>query len=432
MAIETNAVRFVRVAMLSSMMVVSWPAQATTYLFATFKGDTEPQERLSIYTSADALNFTLLSDTGFEGSSSTLRDPSIMRYSDGMYYLAYTDPPTATCCGPEDHFTIATSTDLVHWQDLTVVRAGVPGASHTWAPEWLVGDDVERLIANIDTANTDSDFKPYIFTPLNSALTSWSGPTAMGIGPNYIDTCVVKAAGTYHAFTKNETTRFLEHATAAALTGPWTFVGKGDWAGLGAGGFEGPTVVEMDNGRWRMYLDPQRAGVPCTYMDSADLNNWSAPALLPGDAGVVVRHGTVIRDEARAPPTGTGGSPFADGGGNVADAAADIAATPDAIPEGTPDGRTGGSAGSGGSSGSGGTLGSGSTLGSGGSTRTETDASPSAGGSSPSSGCGCQVTQSASGIVPPGLGVTLVLALRRRRRGRERRVGASVLPRGSV
>jgi hypothetical protein len=169
---------------------------------------------------------------------------------------------------------------LLVWQDVAIVKSGVTGVAHTWAPEWLLGDDVVKVVANIDTGN--GDFKPYAFTPLNSGLTSWSGPTPLGIGPNYIDTCVVKSAGTYHAFTKNETTRYLEHAIAPGLTGPWTFVGTGDWAGLGAGGFEGPTIVKLDDGTWRMYLDPQTRGVPCTYMNSRDLNTWSAPARLPG------------------------------------------------------------------------------------------------------------------------------------------------------
>ena len=34
----------------------------------------------------------LLSDTGFGGTSGTLRDPSIFRASDGKYYVAYTRP----------------------------------------------------------------------------------------------------------------------------------------------------------------------------------------------------------------------------------------------------------------------------------------------------------------------------------------------------
>jgi hypothetical protein len=283
-------------------------AYATNYVFSTFKGDAVPQEALSIYNSSDALNFKLVSDTGFSGPSGALRDPSIMRYVDGRYYVAYTDPPGTGCCGKEDHFSIAFSTDLLHWTNLTIVNGGVPGLAHVWAPEWFVEGATVAIIANIDTLNTDSDFKPYIFTALNTSLTSWSGPVAMNIGPNYIDTFALKVENIYHVFTKNETTRYVEHATGYKLTGPWTFIGKADWAGWGSG-MEGPAVVQLDDGTWRIYLDGQGA-VGFLYANSRDLISWSPTSPLPGITNVV-RHGTVIRDS----PVG-GGNTGGTGGGN--------------------------------------------------------------------------------------------------------------------
>jgi hypothetical protein len=272
-------------------------AAATTYVFSTFKGDDAAGMKLSIYTSSDSVNFTLLSDTGFAGNTTYLPDPSIMKYTDGRYYLAYTDPMSASCCNPEDHFGIAVSADLTHWTDLATVKAGVAGVSRTWAPEWFVEGGVVRIIANIDTGNQLPNFEPYVFTAQNSGLTSWSGPTALGIGADYIDTFVARRGNTYHAFVKNDVTRYLEHATAPSLTGPWTFVGKGDWAGWGSG-MEGPAIVQLDDGRYRMYVDPQSGGAPCQTMTSSDLVTWSARTGLPGAAGTAIRHGTVIRDVA--------------------------------------------------------------------------------------------------------------------------------------
>jgi hypothetical protein len=50
-----------------------------------------------------------------------------------------------------------------------------------------------------------------------------------GIGPNYIDTFIVwdEDSKMYHAYTKNETSKYLEHAVATSLAGPWTFVQTG-------------------------------------------------------------------------------------------------------------------------------------------------------------------------------------------------------------
>jgi hypothetical protein len=301
------------IAGLASALFFSGPAMASGYVFSTFTGDDAAGMKLSIYTSADALYFTLLSNTEFGGSSGYIRDPSIMKYSDGKYYVAYTDPLTDSCCGKEDHFSIATSTDLVHWTNLTTVKAGVPGVAHTWAPEWYIEGETVYITANIDTLNTDSDFKPYLFTALDSTFTSWSGPVPLGFGPNYIDTFVLKVGATYHAFAKNETTRYCEHATAPALDGPWTFVGTGDWAGWGSG-MEGPAVVQLDDGTWRIFMDGQ-GDLPFVTATSPDLSKWSAWIALPG-LGDVVRHGTVIhdmptgtRDDAGTPPHDAGTLP---------------------------------------------------------------------------------------------------------------------------
>ena len=318
------------------------PAAASKYIFATFKGDDAAGMKLSIYTSTDSTNFALLSDTGFGGNTSYIRDPSIMKYTDGKYYIAYTDPTTASCCNPEDHFGIAVSSDLIHWTDLTTVKAGVANVSRVWAPEWYVEGGVVRVIANIDTGNELPDFQPYAFTAQDSTLTSWSGPTALGIGVDYIDTYVAKLGATYHAFIKSETTRYLEHATSPSLTGPWTFVGKNDWAGWGSG-MEGPAIVRLDDGTYRMYVDPQAGGLPCQTMTSSDLNTWSARASIPGTAGTVIRHGTVIRDEA-----GLGSNGYFTAAGGAT--------------------GTGGATGAGGAAGAGGTTGVGGSTSKGGST----------------------------------------------------------------
>jgi hypothetical protein len=351
-------------------------AWATVYIFATFKGDDAAGMKLSVYTSADALSFTLLADTGFGGNTTYIRDPSIMKHTDGKYYLAYTDPMTASCCNPEDHFGIAVSTDLIHWADLTTVKAGVPGVSRVWAPEWFVEGGVVRIIANIDTGNELPDFQPYIFTAGDSTLTSWSGPTVMGIGADYIDTFVAKLGATYHAFVKNDMTRYLEHATAPSIAGPWTFVGKGDWAGWGAG-MEGPAIVQLDDGRYRMFVDPQSGSTPCQYMTSSDLNTWSARASIPGAAGGVVRHGTVIRDMAGhgsngdfssgdGGNAGNGGSPGSAGNGGSAGAGGEGGAkgTGGLADAGAQDG--GASGGTGGWPNTGGGMSTGGAMGSGG------------------------------------------------------------------
>jgi MYXO-CTERM domain-containing protein len=373
------------VALVSALLGGSQGAWATTYIFATFKGDDAAGMKLSIYTSTDSTNFTLLSDTGFGGNTNYIRDPSVMKYTDGKYYIAYTDPMTASCCNPEDHFGIAVSSDLIHWTDLTTVKAGVPAVSRTWAPEWFVeGDGTIKIIANIDTGNQLPDFQPYVFTALDSTLKSWSGPTALGIGADYIDTYVAKLGTTYHAFIKSETTRYLEHATATSLTGPWTFVGKDNWAGWGSG-MEGPAIVQLDDGTYKMYVDPQSGGTPCQYMTSSDLNKWSARAGIPGTAGTTIRHGTVIRDT-----TGFGSNGYFSGAGGSAGTGGSNG-TGGASGRGGATG-TGGSPNSGGAQVSGGSLATGGAKGSGGSLGTGGSAGPTGVDGSVTGGAGGSAT----------------------------------------
>ena len=171
---------FAALAALFSLVWPTLPARADTYVFSTFTGDNAPGEKLSTYQSDDALHFTLvpdggigapsISNTGFGGPSGYLRDPSILKYTDGKYYVTYTDPLSQPCCGEENHFSVASSSDLIHWTNLAMVAAtvsspaGVSGIAHAWAPEWFVDEGVVNIVANIDTLNTDSDFRQYVFT----------------------------------------------------------------------------------------------------------------------------------------------------------------------------------------------------------------------------------------------------------------------------
>ncbi|HET9932689.1 MAG TPA: glycoside hydrolase family 43 protein, partial [Polyangiaceae bacterium] len=255
-------------------------------------GDAAADEKLSIYTSSDGLNFALLSRTGYGGPTNVLRDPSIMKHTDGKYYIAYTLQSWTTS---STSFGIASSTDLKRWTFLVEVPAGVAKARDTWAPEWFVDGDEVHLIVNIDTLGNDSDFRSYDFKAKDSTLTSWDAPVSLGIGPNNIDTFVVKQGATYHAFSKNETTKFIEHATANALHGPWDWIQTGDFAGWGSGK-EGIALFKLDDGRWRMFLDCY-SGCGFLYADSSDLSKWSKTTTVPGGLSGVVRHGTVLRED---------------------------------------------------------------------------------------------------------------------------------------
>ncbi|MFI6733307.1 glycoside hydrolase family 43 protein [Nonomuraea sp. NPDC050451] len=300
----SRSVRRALVALLAVVAAVALapPAHAVGpaphYLMTAFTNSS--QSNMYVYDSANATNYHLIRANAYTPPSGLIRDPSVMRHTDGYYYLVHTTNWTGDTIG------FARSADAVSWTFLRNVTVGLNGATgSTWAPEWFKDSDGSvHVIFSASTTGTAGQFRPYRITATNSALSSWSAPVPLGIPANYIDSFVVKAGSTYHNFLKNETTKYIEHATATSLTGPWTFTGTGNWAGWGSG-LEGPALTRLPDGRWRIYFDNYTGG-RYYYADSSNLASFGAKVELPGLSGTA-RHFTVLREDsgdATAVPTG--------------------------------------------------------------------------------------------------------------------------------
>ena len=262
------------------------PGQATRYTMTAFTNSSE--SNMYVYEGPDATGFRLLRGPAYTPPSGLIRDPSIIRHTDGRYYVVYTTNWTGNTIG------FATSTDRVNWAFLRNHTIAVSGLQRTWAPEWFIDSNGSvNIIVSLSTNGTT--FLPYRLSATNSALSTWSAPAVLsGIGPNYIDTFIVKIGSTYHAFAKQETTKFIEYATATSLTGPYTIRRTGNWAGWG-GPREGQALVRLDNGGWRIYYDGYTVG-QYFFSDSYDtFQTWSAPQQLPGLTGFA-RHFTVLKE----------------------------------------------------------------------------------------------------------------------------------------
>ena len=273
-------------ALVLGSLALALPASAATPLvFATFKGDAAADEELWIYQSTNGgTNYSVLADTNFRGPTGVLRDPSILK-AGGTYYIAYTVQSWTT---NSTYFNIASSTNLTSWTNIASVNSGIANTKYTWAPEFFVDGGVVKLIVSVAATTCSNCFRPYVYTARNAALTSWSGPAQMwGLGTNHIDTFVVKSGNTWHAFTKDETAKYIEHwTTTASLTSGWVNRGR-----LFSSGYEGPSVVRLDNGSWRMYVDKYSTGGAIYTATSSDLNSWTGLSAV-GCSGC--RHGTAI------------------------------------------------------------------------------------------------------------------------------------------
>lgn len=291
LAVVTSAV--------ATQPVASAAGPAPHYLMTAFTNSSE--SNMYVYDSPNATSFTQVRANAYTPPSGLIRDPSVIRHTDGYYYIVYTTNWTGDTIG------FARSADYVNWTFLRNIRVGLNGATgSTWAPEWFKDSDGSvHVIFSASTAGTAGQFRPYRITATNGDLSAWTSPVALGIPANYIDSFVVKTGTTYHNFLKNETTKYIEHATATSLNGPWTFVGTGNWAGWGSG-LEGPALVRLPDGRWRIYFD-QYGQKRYFYADSTNLSTFGAKTELAGLSGTA-RHFTVLREDSgdsTAVPTGS-------------------------------------------------------------------------------------------------------------------------------
>jgi hypothetical protein len=268
------------------------PAAGSTsrYTMTAFTNSNETD--MYVYQAPDATGFRLLRGPAYTPPSGKLRDPSVFRHTDGYYYLTYT-PQTFSVSN--NYIGFARSADRLNWTFLGNVTLGLSGIGNAWAPEWFIDSDgsVNVIVSLHFTSGASGTFQPYKITATNSALSSWSTPVPLsGIPAGYIDTFLVKIGATYYAFCKSTSTMSIDFARASNLAGPYTLWKTGNFVSYDG---EGPALVALDNGGWRMYFDGYRVG-KYWFTDSYDtFQTWSTPAELPGVSGFV-RHFTVLKE----------------------------------------------------------------------------------------------------------------------------------------
>ena len=270
---------------------------------------------MDVYESSDGTDFRLVKEAAYRPPSGFVRDPSIFKHSDGHYYITYT-----TADGAKIGF--ARSRDRLNWTHLTdwpvpFCCAFLPGTGDgkgpnpppfvtgsagfkdgpslspftkkAWAPDWIVDGGRVSVVFSMSTGG---GFVPYLMTALDPGLRIWGVPVPLnGIRADHVDTTIVKVGSKFHAFTKTETKKVIDHTVASAVRGPYSYAAPGKWGTL----VEGPAVTQLPNGTWRLYLDSYAAG-KYLYSDSADgLRTWSDPKELPGVSGTA-RHFGVLRE----------------------------------------------------------------------------------------------------------------------------------------
>ncbi|MET8049602.1 hypothetical protein ABZU75_18590 [Streptosporangium sp. NPDC005286] len=83
------------------------------------------ESNMYVYESPDATGFRLLHGPAYTPPSGLIRDPSIIRHTDGRYYIVHTTNWTGNTIG------FATSTDRVNWTPLNQNNPVVTPAQDT-------------------------------------------------------------------------------------------------------------------------------------------------------------------------------------------------------------------------------------------------------------------------------------------------------------
>jgi hypothetical protein len=278
----------------------------SNYVFACFPNSQNNTGLLAVITGPDGLTWNQYRIARFVPSSpdNSSGDYSIIKYSDGYYYLAYTrsrnGATVLTSCG------LSRSQDLIVWENLTDVDfSAVIGVARVWAPELFV-DPASGLMNIVAAVSVTDDTGPFLIYQVGLSGTSFgtrTSPTLLtGLTGNHIDPFPVYRNGMYYIWLKNETTKDIEVWQATALTGPYTVLHIGDWMGIGSNN-EGPCFIVL-NGVDTLYYDNYGANFESyTQLTAGDwttgVGTWSTPTAIT--APFAVRHGTLIPKDYQGP-----------------------------------------------------------------------------------------------------------------------------------
>jgi hypothetical protein len=240
-----------------------------------------------LYSSSDGKNFKKISDR----SLFQARDSS-MFYKNGYFHIAYTS------YNPHD-FSVKRSKNLRDWEtfDIDLGLYNDTTAPRVWAPEWFEDDDGKLYIILSKQTGTQPDitgatipsFQPYIVECTNLDTLTFSTPKLLNLeSGNKIDGFIIKKAGVYRLFIKDDYDKKLEIWTSPNLT---TWTKQTDEINVFDGDYiEGASIVLLNN-TYFLYVDKHVEGF--TYVTtSSDLVTFTKA--VPLNIKDTNRHGTII------------------------------------------------------------------------------------------------------------------------------------------
>ena len=266
------------------------------YLFSYFMGNGE--DGLHLAWSRDGYQWKALNQgrsflAPQVGESKLMRDPSMVRASDGTFHLVWTTAWKGKTIG------YAHSKDLIHWseQKAVPVMAHEPNANNCWAPDLFFDRSTGQYVVVWATTvlapgappPKEGDHRLYSTTTRDFETFS---PAKLFFDPGFsvIDGTLLEFDGRFRLVFKDErlgppVSKFLQLAESGQAVGPWEKITPPftqSWV-------EGPTCLNVD-GEVVVYFDCYR-DKHYGAVKSKDLRHWEdVTARISMPEGI--RHGT--------------------------------------------------------------------------------------------------------------------------------------------
>jgi hypothetical protein len=283
------------------------------FLFVTFNGEGSPMtEQIYFGLSKDGLQWdalnhgdpVLISTLGEKG----VRDPYILRAHDGTKtYILATDLSIhlngnwgrAVTAGSKS-IVIWETTDLVHWSEPRIVQVAADDAGCTWAPEAVYDEQTRDYLVFFASKNKRDNFKKHrIWATRTRDFRTFGKPFIYIDKPgDVIDTDIVRDAGKYYRFSKDEKYKAVTMETSDRLTGPWRDVHGFSLEKLT--GYEGPACFQLQPAaagkpaKWCLLLDYYSRGQGYQPYACDDLSHGQFTPLPGVHFPFRFRHGAVL------------------------------------------------------------------------------------------------------------------------------------------
>jgi GH43 family beta-xylosidase len=274
------------------------------YLFAYFLGNAPDQERLSYAVSLDGYHFKALNGGKAVWKSGVgtecLRDPYIFKGEDGMYHLLATDMKSSLGWNSNRHIISASSTDLVHWFDESLIEIAdkyplMMGADRAWAPQAIYDPEKEAYMIYFAARVPGRDDRTIMYYTYSKDLKKLATEPALLFAPSdghdAIDSDIIFHNGKYYMYYKDETTKGIKLGIAEHANGPYKEIKKISEGDIGV---EGPNIYKLlDSDKWLLMSDAYGNGY-YVMQETNDLENFNTVPRTDYSFDFTPRHGYVI------------------------------------------------------------------------------------------------------------------------------------------